>query len=153
MNEMEFKNKLSEAMAEPAVPPKLVEDTVARARTIVQGRREEERLCSGKDLSAENRAGLLADGILGRLAVDGALPLGADTAELKSQLLGSDAFGKMKEMPPDRMLAGLKNGSLITQLGQGGEKPKVQEREAPVLKSKVPKLQKKTPGLGGPGMG
>ena len=118
MNEMEFKEKLSAAMAEPAVPPKLVDNTVKRVQTLLQGREAEKRLASDGALSAKEKTDLAADGVLGRLAGSGKLPLGADTAALKQQLLQNERFGQLTRQTPRSIAGGLENGELLKSMTQ-----------------------------------
>ena len=117
MKEVEFKEKLAVAMAEPPAPKKLVEQTVARVQVMLRGRQAEERLTKGGELSQQERLDLLADGLLGRLAQDGTLPLGANSAEMKNQLLQNDAFRSVGRMNAASLAAGLKSGSILSTLG------------------------------------
>ena len=139
MKEMEFKEKLSAAMAEPAAPKKLVEQTVARVQTMLRGREAEERLAGNNEISQAHKVDLLADGLLGRLAQNGALPLGANVAELKNQLMQNRNFCAMSRSSPESLAAGLKNGSIISGLVQPQSHI---SRPAPSVKKDVPSLGK-----------
>ena len=133
MDEMEFKEKLTAAMVEPAAPPKLVDDTVARVQTLLQGREAKKRLASGDTLSAKEKADLAADGVLGRLAESGRLPLGADTAALKQQLLQNERFGKISQQSGRSIAGGLENGELIKKIAQKPAKPASSVKRPPTL--------------------
>lgn len=111
MDEMEFRNRLVEALEEPAVPTALVENTVARVKTVERGMAAERRLKGGYAPPGE-QVSLLADSIIGRLARSGTLPLGADTRALKQQLLRSDRFQKLSGQDPKVILTGWDNGKL-----------------------------------------
>ena len=133
MDEMEFKEKLSAAMAEPAAPPKLVDDTVRRVQTLLQGREAEKRLAEDAALSPKEKAGLAADGVLGRLAGSGRLPLEADTAALKQQLLQNERFGKLSQQTGRSLAGGLQNGELMKSITQEPAKQKPPVKRPPTL--------------------
>lgn len=133
MNEMEFKEKLTAAMAEPAAPPKLVDDTVARVQTLLQGREAEKRLAGDGALSAQEKADLAADGVLGRLAESGRLPLGADPQALKQQLLQKERFGELTQQSPRSIAGGLQDGTFLKNMTQKAPKPTPPVKRPPTL--------------------
>ena len=104
MDELQFKNKLAEALREPSVPPDLVEKTVARVRTLEKGLAAERRLRDGQIPPGEERVSLLADSVLGRLARSGGLPLGADTEAVKGRLLHDRSFLGLTAKDPKAVL-------------------------------------------------
>lgn len=111
MDEMEFKSRLAEALGEPAVPTALVENTVARVKTMERGAAAERRLRQAHAPPGE-RVSLLADSVLGRLARSGTLPLGADTGALKGQLLRNERFQKLSQQDARIVLSGWDKGKL-----------------------------------------
>ena len=129
MNELQFKNKLAEALREPPAPPDLVEKTVARVRTLEKGLAAERRLRDGQAPPAEERMLLLADSILGRLARSGNLPLGADTQALKSQLLNNQQFQGLASKDPKAVLDVWDSGKLSGDILR--EKPPVPAKTVP----------------------
>ena len=133
MSEMEFKEKLSTAMAEPAVPPKLVDDTVKRVQTLLKGREAEKRLAAEETLSAKEKTSLAADGILGQLAGSGKLPLGADTVALKQQLLQNERFAQLMRQSPRSIAGGLESGELMKSMTQKPVKTAPPVKRPPTL--------------------
>ena len=129
MDELQFKEKLAEALHEPAVPPELVENTVARVRTMELGLKAEHHLRDDQALTAEERVTMLADCVLGRLARSGRLPLGADTKAMKAELMHNRRFLGLAEQDPKVILAGLDNGKLSGEVLY--EKSSVQEKNIP----------------------
>ena len=129
MDELQFKNKLAEALREPPAPPDLVEKTVARVRTLEKGLAAERRLRGGQAPPGEERASLLADSVLGRLARSGSLPLGADTAALKGQLLRNRNFLGLAQQDPKAVLAGWDRGGLTGDMLR--EKPPAPAKTVP----------------------
>lgn len=135
MNNTGFKEKLKTALAEPPAPEKLVEDTVSRVRTMMCGKKAELQLReSGDKMPWEERAGLIADSVLGRLALSGTLPLGADTAALHSQLMDAPRFQKLADRSVGSVLSGIENGSLMAELTHTAVQPAQTPKPAgPVL--------------------
>ena len=129
MDELQFKNKLTEALHEPPVPPDLVEKTVARVHTLEKGLAAERRLRDGQAPPGEERVSLLADSVLGRLARSGSLPLGADTAALKGQLLHNGNFLGLAQQDPKAVLAGWDRGGLTGDMLR--EKPPAPAKTVP----------------------
>ena len=133
MDDRTWKERLTAAMAEPKAPPKLVDDTVARVQTLYKGQEAEKRLRQEKTLSEKDRAELAADGVLGRLARSGTLPLGADTAALKRQLLTNERFTQLSRQPGRSIVGGLENGELMKSMVQPSAKPPAKAIQPPVL--------------------
>ena len=138
MNDIGFKEKLNAALAEPPAPKKLVEDTVSRVQTMLRGKKAELQLREGGDaIPWEERSGLIADGIMGRLALSGTLPLGADTAALRQQLMDAPQFRKLEGRSNASVLGSFENGSLMEELTHGtAQNHQVPKHTGPVLGGK-----------------
>lgn len=118
MDEMKFKSRLTEALGEPAVPSALVEKTVAWVKIMEKGAAAENRLREGQTPSAEEKASLLADSILGRLARSGAIPPEANAGALKERLMHNEKFQSLSRQDPKNILAGLSSGKLSGEILQ-----------------------------------
>ena len=140
MDEKIIKEKITRAVNEPSPPARLVETTVRRAQLIVAGRRAEAEL---KTASPEARAGLLADSVLGRLALSD-----RKVAELsgdpRTQLMESERFQSLTGRDPAELLRGLKNGSLVRELGTDPIAAPQQEQQAPTLEQPVLETPRRT---------
>ena len=134
MDDLKFQKKLTAAMAEPAAPSELTDNTVKRVQTILRGREAEKRLAGSESLNAGEKAELAADGLLGRLAGKGKLPLGANTAAYREQLVQDERFQKLAQQPGRSLAGGLENGEFVKSLTR---KP-----------AKTPSPAKKPPSLG-----
>ena len=134
MDDLKFQKKLTAAMAEPAAPSELTDNTVKRVQTILRGREAEKRLAGSESLNAGEKAELAADGLLGRLAGKGKLPLGANTAAYREQLVQDERFQKLAQQPGRSIAGGLENGEFVKILTR---KP-----------AKTPSPAKKPPSLG-----
>ena len=130
---MDFKEKLAAAVAEPSPPQKLVDDTVARVQTLLRGREAEKRLTGDRELTASEKASLAADGILGRLAGSGTLPLGANTAKLKQQLLKNERFQDLAQRRGAAVVDELKDGTLLKKKTGEMKKPAAKTKKGPAL--------------------
>ena len=147
MDDKTVKEKISRAVREPSPPASLVETTVRRAQLIVAGRRAEADM---KTAAPEERSGLLADSVLGRLAL-----MDRRVAELsgdpRAGLMANERFQALTEREPVELLQGLKNGSLIRELGtdpaalQTEQKPPVLEE--PVLETPRRTRETRLPGM------
>ena len=128
MDDKTVKEKIARAMQEPSPPARLVETTVRRAQLIAAGRRAENSI---RTAPPEQRAGLLADSVLGRLALTD-----RRVAELsgdpRAGLMENERFRALTGRPPDELLRGLKNGSLMRELGTDPVKLQ-QQQQPPVL--------------------
>ena len=130
---MEFKEKLAAAVAEPSPPQKLVDDTVARVKTLLRGREAEKSLAGEQEPAAAEKASLAADGVLGRLAGSGTLPLGVDTEKLKQQLLQNERFQNLVQRRGNSIADGLKDGTLLRDMTREIAKPAAKVKKGPVL--------------------
>ena len=130
---MEFKEKLSAAMAEPSPPQKLVEDTVHRVQTLLRGREAEKRLSLRGEITPQEKLSLAADGVLGRLAESGTLPLGADTAELKQQLLHDERFAGLAQRTGSSIVGSLEGGTWVKEMTRETIQPVARTKKDPIL--------------------
>lgn len=121
MNEQQIKEKLNAALHEPSPPTSLVENTVARVRTLERGLAAERRLRDGQAPPEEQRVSLLADSVMGRLARSGTIPLGADVEALKGQIMANKRFTEIARRDPGAFLAAWDSGKSLGELLRGKE--------------------------------
>ena len=137
MDKTTFKTKLTGALHEPSPPSGLVENTVARFKTMENGLAAKRRLAAeGTKLTPAERTALAAEGVLGQLAGNGTLPLGADTEALKKQLTKNERFITLTRGDPAKVAAGLDSGTLlssITHTDTPPEKPMQHRKREPTL--------------------
>ena len=118
MNEMTIKNRIEAAIGIQSAPEKLVKQTVLRVQGIVAGRNAEQRLeQEGSNLPKEEVAYLTAAGLIGRLAISGALPEGGNLQRMTEQLATSTQLRQWLNRPVDETLSRLRSGMLLKELG------------------------------------
>lgn len=140
MDDLNLKEKIINAMAEPRAPDALVERTVQRVKAIETGRMAEEQLRekSGK-LQPEARTTLAAESMVGRLMQQMPPPDGVTGAQMARQLKEQPRFRELVESDAD-LLNGLTSGRLLKKLG--AMKETVRETEiTPVIKNDKPRRQ------------
>ena len=118
MNEMTIKNRIEAAVGIQRAPEKLVEQTVLRVQGIVAGRNAEQRLeREGSTLPKEEVAYLTAAGLIGRLAISGALPGESSLQQMTEQLAASSKLQQRLNRPVEEVLSRLRSGMLLKELG------------------------------------
>ena len=118
MNKMTIKNRIETAIGIQEAPEKLVKQTVLRVQGMVAGRNAEQRLeQEGSKLSREEVAYLTAAGLIGRLAISGALPERGSLQQMTEQLANSSTLQRRLNRPVEETLSRLRSGMLLKELG------------------------------------
>lgn len=121
MDELNIKEKIVNAMAEPPAPKALVEKTVVRVNAILSGRRAEQELQKlGNAPPGDTVRQLAATSVIGRLMQSIPPPERATPAELAESLLEQPQFRKLTDRPADQILHDLSSGKLNRALGEAG---------------------------------
>lgn len=148
MDEKTFREELSSLYAAPAAPEKLVSETIRRAQAVSMGRDAEERLAQeGAALPQEEQRTLLAQGMIGRYAMHGALPAGVSPQQAAEQLAGQEAFRRAAGAQPAEALDRLQSGRLLQEVAG----PRQEEKQAgrtmdePSRQTEAPRMEKEPP--------
>lgn len=134
MEEMEIRQTIKEAYAEPRAPEQLIQSVILRAQAMRMGA----QACSQLETApAERQAELAAMGLIGQLAEVARLPEGASPEGLASQLSQDPGF-----------LQALRGGHLAQRLKTGELMQQVANPEAALAEPEAPEL--KPPQIEGP---
>ena len=152
MDKNSFKTQLEAALAEPAAPETLVEQTISRAKAVSMGREAEERLAADKGaLSAEEQLALLAQGMIGRYAMHDALPKNVSPAQAAEQLAADPVFRRTAGAQPADALERLQSGRLLQELAGAQKTMQQQEHGREYSKAEaekqadLPRMEKQPP--------
>lgn len=153
MDKNSFKTQLEAALAEPAAPETLVDETIRRAKAVSMGREAEERLAADKGaIPAEEQLALLAQGMIGRYAMHGALPKNVSPVQAAEQLAADPVFRRTAGAQPADALERLQSGKLLQELA-GARKTMQKKQERSMEHSKIktenqadaPRMEKQLP--------
>ena len=127
--DMTIRDKLKEAVREPAAPTALVRRTVTRVNAIRKGQDAEEHLrrLGDKGPSEETRL-LAAQGAVGRLMQNLRVPDGVTGELLVSQLAALPDFVSLTDRPANEVLSDLESGRLTRTLAGKAAKQAAQCR-------------------------
>lgn len=145
MDDVTLKQKITEAMDAPSPDPGTVQRAIVRGQVITAGRAAEAKLEAGG--TGGDNAQLLAQGLLGRLAVLTPLPEG-DPAQMVWQLAQNPRLQQAAQSPD--ALQKLRSGALLQQVAAPqaeAAQPQPLEPQAPEKAPQAPERTSRVPGL------
>ena len=138
-----IKKKLTEALAEPAVPQALVEQNVVRAQAITAGREAEKRLETMPELAdAAETVDLAAKSLVGRLMMTRKPPMGVTAPQMTDRLKSESGFVRLASGKPGEILHMIRSGELLQKLA--GSARNAASPDAPKAAIRTPEPPKKT---------
>ena len=132
MSELEDKNLIKDAMAEPKAPIDLKLSVIERGKAISEGRISEQELRERDDLSLNEVRDLTAKSIVGRLMLNNRMPKGETKDKLVSSLTNNERFQKVTLKDKSKLLLEIESGDLIKSLAKTpsvNKKSDVKEKE------------------------
>lgn len=112
-----IREKLTEALDEPSVPPALVEQNVVRASAITAGRDAEKQLEAMAGHAGDgNTVDLAAKCLIGRLMMTKKPPMGVTVPQMTDQLKSKSSFIRLVSGEPGEVLHEIRSGELLQKL-------------------------------------
>lgn len=124
MSDTVMRQKVKNAFREPRAPEALIRSTVLRAKAVTAGRQAQEQL---KTAPPESCRELIAQSLIGQLALQTELPGDSQPRQLARQLLHSPAFARA--MQGGDLLQRLSSGALLRQLTKPAADPEPPQRQ------------------------
>ena len=137
MSELENKNLIKDAMAEPIAPIDLVNSVIERGKAIQEGRVSENTLKERNDLSLNEIRELTAKSIVGRLMLNTKMPKGETMDKLVTSLTNNERFQKVTLKDKSKLLLEIESGDLIKSLANKPSQSKKNDAKEKEISQKV----------------
>lgn len=108
--------RMKSAFPNEPVPKQLQENMLQREKAVAMGRRAEEMLTGKVPPAAASQDGLMAQAMVGRMALVTNLPKGASPEKMAQTLEKTDGFRAYRKQSMEAQLRGLSNGTFMKSL-------------------------------------